>query len=305
MEIKGFFESQDGYNEYYKKNDLSILRVYLNEVDNIKMLSLSEEKELLNQYKKGNKEAFNRLVEANLRLVLSVAYNFRGCGLSIEDLIQEGNIGLVYAIQHFKDTYNSKFSTYAYYWIYCCINRAVKSTSRSIHLPENVYNEVTKYRKAKKELESKLEREVTIEEIADYMKISIDEAKKLYFFQLDTVSTNNIVDGDNDNELGDLIPSETISPEDEVIEKDLKDNLRTLFVQAGLSEKEIDIVTARFGLNNSKIFTLKELGNKYGISGESVRVIAIKALDKLRLVASKDDNENYFIEGEKQPKKVL
>ena len=303
MQMKESFISKDGYDDIINKRDICDFHIYTEMIKDINNLSIDEEKKLFDKYRNGNADALDEIIRTYLRLVLKKAYKYLGNGLSFDDLVQEGSLGLVEAAKRFEFNHKCRFSTYAYYWIDCRMIRAIKSISRNIRLPEDIFNKVIKYKKIEKKLESKLERIPTIEEISEYMKVSVDEVKMLNNVQFDTISINDIIN--DSEELVNLIPSKIISLEEQVIDNSLKDDLNLLFSQAKLSEREIGILCARFGFYDDKIFSFSEIGKRYGISGERARVIYISALKKLCEIANIVNYKNYIDDNDRVLKKTL
>ena len=269
----------------------SSLKMYLKEISRRPLLSLEEEQELAKQISEGNEEAKNIFIESNLRLVVSVAKKYIGRGLSFLDLIQEGNIGLMTAVNKYDLSKGVKFSSYAVWWIRQSIQRAVEDKGRNIRIPSYMSREISKYKKAVSTLELKLNREPTINEIASEMNISITEATKLKKIQIDTVSINKLVGDEEDNELEDFISSTEETLEEKVITSTMQEKVREL-LEKELTSKEADVLILRFGLNDGKPLSLREIGERLNISPEGVRKNETRALMKLR----KSDSIKTFVE---------
>ena len=269
----------------------SSLKMYLKEISRRPLLSLEEEQELAKQISEGNEEAKNIFIESNLRLVVSVAKKYIGRGLSFLDLIQEGNIGLMTAVDKYDSSKRFKFSTYAVWWIRQSIQRAIEDKGRNIRIPSYMSREISKYKKAVSTLELKLNREPTVNEIASEMNISITEATKLNKLQIDTVSINKLVGDEEDNELEDFISSTEETLEEKVITSTMQEKVREL-LEKELTSKEADVLILRFGLNDGKPLSLREIGERLNISPEGVRKNETRALMKLR----KSDSIKTFVE---------
>lgn len=281
-------EMKNNNHEYKNAYD-----IYLNEVTKIPLLTDENEKRLFHEYWNGDLKARDMIAESNLRIVISVAIKYIKCGLSFEDLIQEGNLGLVTAIEHYEDNRNCKFSTYAYYWIRRYITRAIKGKSRDIRLPEYIFGQITKYKNAKRELEDKLGRSSTLEEVSEYMNISYENAMILYYAQIVPSSMNLLLEEDGD-ELGDFIVSETPKPEDLAVEYDMKRRVYELLENSNLKEKEKAVIKTRFGFDDGKYKTLEETGKIHGVTRERVRQIEKKVLEKLRRVKNIECYRSYI-----------
>lgn len=230
---------------------------------------------------KQGKEAKDKLAQANLRLVLSVARKFVGRGLLFLDLVQEGNIGLLNAIEHFDFTKGVKFSTYATWWIRQAIIRSLADQARIIRLPVHMVETVNKYNFIKKEAAKKLGREPKPEEIAKSMNIPLDKLNAIALYALDTVSLDVNVNEDNDITLGDLVKdTKIVSPEKAVEQTMLKQGIKNALNT--LSEREQIVIRLRFGLDTGKGKTLDEIGKFLGVTRERVRQIEEKALYRLK-----------------------
>lgn len=256
------------------------VKMYLQEIHK-PILTKEQEKSLALRIRNGDEKAKELFIERNLRLVIKVARKYTGHGISFLDLIQEGNLGLIKAVDKFDVTKGYKFSTYATCWIRQSIQRSLGDKSRNIRLPVHLYEKVKKYELLKKELSLKFNREPTFEELSKKMRVSIDTIYKYERLEHDTISLNMIV-GDKDSELEDFISLSTESIDNQFIEENLKDVIENLLKNSHLTTKEIDILKLRFGLGTNDPKTLEEVGKIYGLSREGIRQIQEKALKKIR-----------------------
>ena len=268
---------------------------YLLEISKKPLLTEEEVKILSRKVREGDLKSRNILIERNLKLVVTIAKRYHGSGLSLLDLIQEGNIGLIKAAEKFDINMGFKFSTYAIWWIRQAITRAVLVKGRNIRIPVHMYNDISKYRKISDALEISLNRKPTVEEVAKEMNIDLKKAKELERLQLDTLSLNNKINDEEDgNELGDFIPSESSTPEEAVIRSSLKQEIRDLFEHSNLNIRERKTLILRFGLDNSEGKSLTAIGKIFGVSRERARQYEVKALKKLRNVSHTKDFAIYM-----------
>lgn len=257
------------------------IKTYLRDIGKYPRLTADEEKELSVLALAGDQNAINKLIECNLLLVVSVAKKYHGCGLPLLDLIQEGNFGLMKAAKKYDGTKGFRFSTYATYWIRQTIARALGDSSRTIRIPANMVELISKIKKASGKLAQELNRQPTEQEIADELGMEIDKIQAA--LDIAQVSTSLDVPIDDDGEvcMGDLIADSTATNAitdliDEANAKIINDVLDTLSV------READILRMRFGINTIKPMTLEEVGSHYGLSKERIRQIESNALRKLR-----------------------
>ena len=257
------------------------VRLYLKEIGKIELLTQDEEKELATKMNAGDQAARDRLVEANLRLVVSIAKRYVNKGMFFLDLIQEGNLGLMKAVEKFKPDMGFKFSTYATWWIRQAITRAIADQARTIRVPVHMVETIHKVSRYQREMIQELGREPTAEEIAVKMGMTTDKIREIVEIAQDPVSLETPIGEEEDSHLGDFIPDEdTPAPNDaasqtilrEVIEKELET----------LTPREAKVIRLRFGLIDGKTRTLEEVGQEFDITRERIRQIEAKALRKLR-----------------------
>lgn len=257
------------------------IKIYMREMGQFSMLSAEEEIELANRIAEGDQSAKNELVEANLRLVVSLARHYQGCGLSYQDLIQEGNIGLIKAAEKFDVSKGFRFSTYASWWIKQALSRAIADQSRTIRIPVHMTENINKFKKTERELLSQLNREPKIKEIADAMGISEKQAKEIQSYIVEPTSLDIQVGDDDDTTIGSFIEdTHFINPESAYIKESNGDVVNA--VLDTLSDREANILRLRFGIGGKKAMTLEEVGKEYGLTRERIRQIEAKALRKLR-----------------------
>lgn len=259
----------------------SALQIYLKEMGNYEVLSLEEETKLAQE---GTQEARNKLVESNLRLVILIAKHYKGCGLSFEDLIQEGNIGLIKAAESFDLSKGYRFSTYAIWWIKQKISRAIADQGRTIRLPAYLVESINKMRARQRELTISLGQEPTDRELADSLNMTLEELNNLKD-NLDDVSSLDIKLSDDDEDsdsLGSMIECTNMNfnPEQVCLKQSNQDFINKILDT--LTRREADILRKRFGLNEENPLTLDEIGQLYNLTRERIRQIEIKALRKLR-----------------------
>ena len=268
-------------NEVATMETPSSLKLYLREMGQIEMLSREEEQVLVEKMMKGDMEARNHLVEANLRLVVSMANHYNGLGLTFQDLIQEGNIGLMKATEKYDPSKGQRFSTYAVCWIKQAMTRAIANQGRAIRLPAHVSENLYKLKKVMRELTVALSAEPSVAQIAKAMKLPEDQVKTLMEHMDDVSSLDVTVGEDEDTTVGALIEDTTFQSPSAQIEA--SDTLNTVnAVLDTLSEREADILRYRFGMKGDRPHTLEEIGQIYGLTRERVRQLEDKAMRKLR-----------------------
>lgn len=271
-------------NEY---NDITLemtdnINAYLLETGKRKLLSKEEERELAIKVKQGDAKARELFIESNLRLVVSIARKYLWRGLSFLDLIQEGNIGLMTAVDKYDVERDLKFSTYATYWIRQAITRAIADKSRNIRIPVYLYEKIIIYINVVANLEAKLNRKPTINDIANEMGISVSEVTKLHKLQADTVSINTLIGDDDGVELENFIHASEETPEDIAVDGTIQYEVRKLLQDCNLKQIEIEVLMLRFGFDDREPMTLKEIGKKYKITRQRVKQIESNAFTKIR-----------------------
>ena len=260
------------------------VRLYLREIGKIPLLQPEEEQELALKIVKGDKKAKDKMVEANMRLVVSIAKRYSGRGLDFLDLIQEGNTGLLRAVEKFDPEKGFKFSTYATWWIRQAITRAIADQARTIRIPVHMVETINKVLRTTRKLTTELNREPTTEEIAKELDMETEKIEYVMRIKQDIASLDASVGRDGDDEdsvLGDFVEDEErVSPEDSAATQILKEQLATII--ATLSEREQKIIKMRFGIGGERPHTLEEVGAEFSVTRERIRQIEAKALSKLR-----------------------
>lgn len=271
-------------NESYDYDTSIVLdgvKAYLKSIGNHPRLSFDQEKELSVKALAGDRDAVNTLVECNLLLVVSVAKKYYGCGLPLLDLIQEGNLGLIKAAEKYDGSKGFRFSTYATYWIRQAISRALGDQSRTIRIPANMVELLSKVKKATAELTQKLGRAPTDKEIAAHMGVELDKVQTVMDLAQATTSLDTPVDDEGETCMGDLIADLSAeNPMANIIREANSQIIAAVFDTLGAREAEI--LKMRFGINAEKAMTLEEVGQHYGLSKERIRQIENKAIRKLR-----------------------
>lgn len=258
------------------------VRLYLREIGKIPLLTAEEELALAQRVVAGDRHAKDKMAEANMRLVVSIAKRYVGRGLDLLDLIQEGNTGLLRAVEKFDPDKGFKFSTYATWWIRQAITRAIADQARTIRIPVHMVETINKLLRTQRRLTQELNREPTNEEIAKAMEIEVDKVEHIMKIKQDISSLDaSIRDDEEDSVLADFIEDEdTISPEESATGQLLKEQVKDML--SALTEREQKILKLRFGLEDGKSHTLEEVGQEFSVTRERIRQIEAKALAKLR-----------------------
>ncbi|ERI09902.1 RNA polymerase sigma factor RpoD [Aneurinibacillus aneurinilyticus] len=277
-------------SEDYTFDDLSVppgvkindpVRMYLKEIGRVPLLSAEEEIQLAERIEQGDEEAKRRLAEANLRLVVSIAKRYVGRGMLFLDLIQEGNMGLIKAVEKFDYRKGFKFSTYATWWIRQAITRAIADQARTIRIPVHMVETINKLIRVSRQLLQELGREPSPEEIAEKMDLTPEKVREIMKIAQEPVSLETPIGEEDDSHLGDFIEDQdALAPSDaaayELLKEQLEDVLDTL------TEREENVLRLRFGLDDGRTRTLEEVGKVFGVTRERIRQIEAKALRKLR-----------------------
>lgn len=257
------------------------VKVYLKEIGRVPLLSMEEEMVLAEKIKNGDEKAKKRLSEANLRLVVSIAKRYLGRGMQFLDLIQEGNLGLIKAVEKFDYTKGFKFSTYATWWIRQAITRAISDQARTIRIPVHMVETINKVKKASSQLLHSNGHEPTAEEIAEELKIPVDKVREIMRISQEPVSLETPIGEEEDSHLGDFIPDDdALAPADAASHTLLKEQLSEVLYT--LTPREEKVLKMRFGLKDGRPRTLEEVGREFNVTRERIRQIEAKALRKLR-----------------------
>ncbi len=259
------------------------VRLYLREIGKIPLLTAEQELTLANRVVAGDKKAKDEMAEANMRLVVSIAKRYSGRGLDFLDLIQEGNTGLLRAVEKFDPSKGFKFSTYATWWIRQAITRAIADQARVIRIPVHMVETINKLLRTQRRMTQELNREPTIDELAKELEMEPEKIEYVMKIKQDVNSLDAAVrDDEEDSVLGDFIEDEdTKSPDETATEQLLKEQVQGI-LESALSERELKIVRMRFGLEDGKNHTLEEVGHEFAVTRERIRQIEAKALAKLR-----------------------
>ena len=269
-------------DKYYDFNDKDNDLIYYLDSLERPILSKEEEQGLFIKMKNGDSEAKKKIIESNLRLVVSIAKRYRGLGVELLDLIQEGNIGLMEAVERFDLNLDCKFSTYATRWIMKEVSKSIKLYSRPIRVPVHVSEVLVKCYYAKEKLIKEYKREPSLKELADELNIALTEVEKLVKLNDEVISLNHTVSDDSEDEISDCVSTGEILVEDKVINNNLNELLNKLFDECGLTEKDKNILELRFGFINDTEYTLTEISNMLGVSSEAIRQRQNRLLTVLR-----------------------
>ena len=273
----------DVKNTKYSDSDNEVLSTYLKTIDKIPLLTYDEEYELALKAKNGDKKAREKLINANLRFVVSVAKKFRGQGMPLEDLINEGNIGLMTAVDKFEPEKGYHFISYAVWWVRQAILKALAEQSRPVRLPLNRSNELIQIVRAKNDLiHNKGISDPTVDEIAAASGLDVTLVKNLLEVTRDMISFDSPIKGDEegDSSYFDIVEDKSQSPEDDVVNHMMEKDVRGLL--SVLGDKERDIIEKRYGFNGNEPMSLKAIGDEYNLTKERIRQIEKAALQKLR-----------------------
>lgn len=277
-------EDDGSFEKIIASKDIKIndaVRMYLKDIGKISLLTYAEEVELAQRVADGDVEAGQRLVEANLRLVVSIAKRYVGRNMQFLDLIQEGNVGLMKAMEKFDLTKGFKFSTYATWWIRQAITRAIADQARTIRVPVHMVETINKLARFQRQLTVELNREPTEQELADKMGVTVEKIREINKISENPRSLDKPVGDAEDSFLGDFIPDErSVSPEDYAVNAMLKDEIDDVLLT--LTEREESVLKLRFGFEDGTCHTLEEVGQIFGVTRERIRQIEAKALRKLR-----------------------
>lgn len=290
---KGKLSSADLLALLSQKNTMDSVRMYLKEIGKIDLINFEKEVELAKAIEKGSDEARAHLINANLRLVVSIAKKYIGRGLTFLDLVQEGNQGLMRAVEKFDWKRGFKFSTYATWWIRQAITRAIADQAKTIRIPVHMVETINKVYKATRALTQRLGREPTIEEIAAEVGITVEKVEEIYRISQDTTSLATPVGDDEDSFLGDFIEDLTQpSPYEETSKELLRESIEE--VLESLDEREAKVLSLRFGLMGETPKTLEEVGKIFNVTRERIRQIEAKALRKLRHPSRRKKLQDYL-----------
>lgn len=276
-ELERELESLASLEEGYLSDPV---RMYLREIGRVSLLTYQEEVALAKRVEKGDKKARERLINANLRLVVSIAKKYVNRGLTLLDLIEEGNIGLMRAVAKYDWTRGYKFSTYATWWIRQAITRAIADQARTIRIPVHMVETINKFNRVSRKLMQELGREPAPEEVAMEMEVPVEKVREIIKVSQEPASLEAPVGEEEDSRLGDFIQDSSASPTDQATQALLKDHIREMLET--LSPREAKVLEYRFGLEDGKQRTLEEVGREFGVTRERIRQIEAKAIRKLR-----------------------
>ncbi|MCB1749057.1 MAG: RNA polymerase sigma factor RpoS [Gammaproteobacteria bacterium] len=269
------------------QGDIDATRLYLNEIGYSSLLTAAEEVQLARLALRGDDKARERMIVSNLRLVVKIARRYMNRGLALLDLIEEGNLGLIRAVEKFDPERGFRFSTYATWWIRQTIERALMNQTRTIRLPIHVIKEINVYLRAARELAQKLDREPSPEDVANMLDKPIEDVKRMLGLNERTTSVDVPAERDSDRSVLDTIPDEhNTDPVELLQDDDVQRHLETWLAQ--LNDKQRAVVERRFGLNGQEIATLEEVGSEIGVTRERVRQIQIEALKRLRKILERE-----------------
>jgi len=264
------------------------IKIYLREIGQIPLLTPEEEIELAARIKKGDKEARSKMIRSNLRLVVKIAHDYANLGLPLLDLISEGNIGLMKAVERFDPAKGGKLSTYAAWWIKQSIKRALANQSKTIRLPVHLVDKISKMRRVALQISEELGREPTDDELAEEVGLSSSKVSQLKTVSIRPASLDAPISDDDSTEFGEIVGDmEALTPFERLRDQNLRDEVGELL--AVLDEREKKIIFSRFGLDGGKAKTLEEVGKKFGVTRERIRQLQNIALMKLRRALQKKE----------------
>ncbi len=269
------------------------IKIYLREIGQIPLLTPQEEIDLAARIKKGDREARALMIKANLRLVVKIAHDYANLGLPMLDLVSEGNIGLMKAVERFDPAKGAKLSTYAAWWIKQSIKRALANQSKTIRLPVHLVNKISKMRRVSLQLSEELGREPTDHELAQEIGLSSGEVSQLKTASIRPASLDAPISDDDSTEFGEIVGDEDAQTPFELLrDKNLRDEISDLL--EALDDREREIIFQRFGLDGGKSKTLEEVGKEFGVTRERIRQLQNIALAKLRQALNKKETPTYL-----------
>lgn len=257
------------------------VKMYLKEIGGYALLTKEEEENLANAIAAGDQEAKQQLIKHNLRLVVSIAKPYMGRGMSFSDLIQEGNLGLIKAVDKYDVSRGFRFSTYATWWIKQSISRAIKEQARSIRIPAHIIEFMSNIKKVERDFQQKYNRDPKVEEIAAILDVDIKKVKNAYASMQDATSLDIMVGDEEDTTIGSFVEDESVALDFSAIEDEDRNKAIQQVLQT-LNERERNIIIYRFGLQGNRAMTLEEIGKSMQLSKERIRQLEVKALEKLR-----------------------
>jgi RNA polymerase primary sigma factor len=270
------------------------IKIYLREIGQIALLTPDEEIQLAARIKKGDKEARSIMIRANLRLVVKIAHDYNNLGLPLLDLISEGNIGLMKAVERFDPAKGGKLSTYAAWWIKQSIKRALANQSKTIRLPVHLVDKISKMRRVALQMSEELGREPTDEELAEEVGMASAKVSQLKTVSIRPASLDAPISDDDTTEFGEIVgDEEALTPFEQLRDQNLRDEVAELI--SVLDEREKKIIFSRFGLDGGKPKTLEEVGRKFGVTRERIRQLQNIALMKLRRALQKKEKPSDFV----------
>ena len=272
----------------YDRESENNIKIYLREIGQISLLTPKDEIRLAAKIKKGDKNARAQMIKANLRLVVKIAHDYSNLGLPLLDLISEGNIGLMKAVERFDPKKGGKLSTYAAWWIKQSIKRALANQAKTIRLPVHLVDKISKMKRAAHNLSEKLGREPSDEELATHLDMPVAKVAQLRTISVRPASLDAPIGEDEDTQFSEIVGDEAAANPFEMLrDKTIRENVRALLEE--LDPRETEILTQRFGLDGSKPLTLEEVGHKFKVTRERIRQIQNIGLNKLRRLMEKQD----------------